>query len=180
MGRHKQFERDDVTDKALQIFWMKGYLDTSLKDLEEATGVFKPALYSEYGNKEGLFLECIKYYREHYSGRLNLLKDPYGWKNIENFLKSPLPDQHGRGCFEVEASTRDFPTLNEDLQSNEYSDEMMKAIEKNLQAAKVTPNSIPVLTETIFTFYCGISSLAKSQSRSKLEKRVKNFLDFIK
>jgi AcrR family transcriptional regulator len=80
MGRNKQFERDDVTEKALQAFWRKGYVDTSLKDLEEATGVFKPVLYSEFGDKEGLFLECVRHYRKHYSGQLLLLREPLGWK----------------------------------------------------------------------------------------------------
>ncbi|HYX36503.1 MAG TPA: TetR/AcrR family transcriptional regulator [Oligoflexus sp.] len=180
MGRPKLFDRKDVTDKALQVFWRKGYLDTSLKDIEEATGVFKPALYSEFGDKEGLFLECIQYYREHYSGRLHLLKEPFGWKNIEAFLKSVLPDKLGRGCFEVSASTRDFPVLNENLKSDEYSEKMMTAIERNLKAAGEETKTLNILTEIIFTFYCGLAALALSQPRRKLEKRVTDFLNFIR
>ena len=57
MGRPKGFERSEVLDKALQLFWKKGFADTSLQDLEKATGVNKSGLYSEFKDKDEIFLE---------------------------------------------------------------------------------------------------------------------------
>lgn len=179
MGRTKLFERDDVTDKALQVFWKKGYTDTSLKDLEEATGVFKPALYSEFGDKEGLFIECVKFYREHYSSKLHLLKEPYGWTNIEDFLRSTFKNKVNRGCFEASAFARDVPILPNKLKPllEDSADKINTAISENLQAAGVKKQKLDSLTSTVFTFYCGMSALAFTQSRPKMEERLSFFLD---
>lgn len=181
MGRVKLFERNDVTDKALQVFWQKGYTDTSLKDLETATGVFKPALYSEFGDKEGLFIECVKFYRENYSSKLQLLKEPYGWKNIEDFLRSTFRNKVNRGCFEASAFARDLPILPETLKPllDESANKITEAIEANLKAAGIKTRNLDSLTSTIFTFYCGMSALAFTQSRQKLEIRMTYFLKLI-
>lgn len=182
MGRHKLFKREDVTEKALQVFWRKGYLDASLKDLEEATGVFKPALYSEFGDKEGLFLECIRHYRERYSGKLLLQKEPLGWKNIEAFLLSVLPQKGEKGCFETLAFARDIPALKEPLKKlgEENAERIVLAIKDNLTAGGVEAKKAETFAGTIFIFYGGLSVLANLQPRKKLESQAKEFLDQIR
>lgn len=182
MGRPKLFERNDVTDKALKVFWRKGYADTSLKELEDATGVFKPALYSEFGDKEGLFLACVKHYRDSYSGRLKLLNEPLGWPNIETFLRSTLPDKHGRSCFEAFAFARDIPILSEKLMPllNENTKNIMSAIQNNLAAAGVKQKDLTDLSENIFTVYCGLGVLAKSQNKLGFETRINKAIQLIR
>ncbi len=61
MGRPKGFTREDVLLKAISVFWEKGFSDTRLQDLEQATGVNKSGLYSEFKNKEDIFLESLRY-----------------------------------------------------------------------------------------------------------------------
>jgi TetR/AcrR family transcriptional regulator, copper-responsive repressor len=39
MGRPKNFSREEVLEKAMPVFWTHGFSDTSLQDLERATGV---------------------------------------------------------------------------------------------------------------------------------------------
>jgi AcrR family transcriptional regulator len=182
MGRHKQFVRDDVTDKALQVFWRKGYVDTSLRDLEDATGVFKPALYAEYGDKAGMFLACVQYYRRHYSGHLLLVREPLGWGNIEDFLQSTFPLDGQPGCFEAAAFTRDVPILKETLKSllDAQVETISCAITQNLQAAGVKAENLEALTSTVFTFYCGLSVLANAQTRQTLKTRTMAFLAHIR
>lgn len=182
MGRPKLIDRENATDSALQVFWRKGFVDTSLKDLEKATGVFKPALYSEFGDKEGLFIECVKHYRNKYSSRLKLLNEPLGWNNIEAFLRSTLPDKQGRGCFESSAFARDLPILPEKLKPllDANADNITAAIKNNLKAAQVKPSHLDDLTENVFTIYCGIGVLVNSQSKSKVEKRIENALRLLR
>ena len=62
MGRRKTYERDDVTARAMRLFWEQGYHPTSTRDLTEAMGMNPAALYAEFGSKEGLYLEAIKRY----------------------------------------------------------------------------------------------------------------------
>lgn len=66
MGRHREFDIDEVLDAAVRVFWRKGYEGTTYADLVEATGVERPALYSAFGNKEALFLKALARYDERY------------------------------------------------------------------------------------------------------------------
>jgi TetR/AcrR family transcriptional regulator, copper-responsive repressor len=111
MGRPKKFSRDEVLEKAIPIFWRSGFGSTSLQDLELATGVNKSGLYSEFENKEDLFLAALRYYHEHRLGREILISEPFGWDNIEKFLNdapSCQPDQ--LGCFSIN-SMRELAVL---------------------------------------------------------------------
>src|ERR1700731_4698375 len=64
MGRPKNFSREEVLEKAMPVFWKHGFADTSLQDLERATGVNKSGLYTEFRDKEDLFVECLRHYLE--------------------------------------------------------------------------------------------------------------------
>ncbi|MBA3927977.1 AcrR family transcriptional regulator [Pseudoxanthomonas japonensis] len=66
MGRHRQYDVDEVLDAALHVFWRKGYEGTSYTDLTQATGVERPALYSAFGNKEALFKRALERYYDLY------------------------------------------------------------------------------------------------------------------
>jgi AcrR family transcriptional regulator len=44
-----------VLTKAISVFWKRGFADTKVEDLEEATGVNKSGLYSEFSSKEEIF-----------------------------------------------------------------------------------------------------------------------------
>ena len=102
MGRPKNFDRTGVLEKAMPLFWRRGFADTGLQDLEKATGVNKSGLYSEFKNKEDLFLESLKHYSSTRKGRELLSVEPLGWGNIEAFLKFRLLRKDGMlGCFAV-------------------------------------------------------------------------------
>src|SRR5258708_23646725 len=60
MGRPKNFSREGVLEKALPVFWKHGFADTSLQDLEKATGVNKSGLYAEFADKGDLYLESLR------------------------------------------------------------------------------------------------------------------------
>ena len=62
MGRKKSYDRSEAAERALHTFWEKGYQQTSLRDLEVATGVNRYGLYDSFTDKEGLFRECIDDY----------------------------------------------------------------------------------------------------------------------
>jgi AcrR family transcriptional regulator len=182
MGRTKLYKREELIDKALQVFWKKGFTDTSFKDLELATGVFKPTLFSEFGDKEALFIECIHYYREHYSSKLHLYEPDVGWVNIENFLRSTYENKVNRGCFEASAFARDVPILPQKLKPilQGCADEITAAISENLKAAGVKKQQLASLTSIVFTFYCGMSTLAFAQSKPEMQERLRSFLNQIK
>jgi AcrR family transcriptional regulator len=64
MGRARAFDADEALDRAMTVFWSKGYEGTSLSDLTEAMGINRPSLYAAYGNKEELFRKALERYGE--------------------------------------------------------------------------------------------------------------------
>jgi AcrR family transcriptional regulator len=85
--------------------------DTSVQELERAIGVNKSGLYTEFRDKEDLFVACLRHYLESQGKRGLLTKEPLGWKNVENFLKNgPLNKGEQQGCFSVN-SMREFAIL---------------------------------------------------------------------
>jgi len=63
MSRPQQFERDDVLNKALMVFWQKGFEAASIQDLVDATGLNRGSLYNSFGDKAALFAAVLENYR---------------------------------------------------------------------------------------------------------------------
>ena len=63
MARPQQFDRDDVLDRALLVFWHSGFEAASIQDLVDATGLNRGSLYNTFGDKAALFAEVMERYR---------------------------------------------------------------------------------------------------------------------
>ncbi len=62
LGRPRGFDAEKALDHAMQVFWQKGYLGTSLSDLTDAMGINRPSLYAAFGNKKSLFRRALDRY----------------------------------------------------------------------------------------------------------------------
>ena len=62
LGRPLSFDRDKALDAAVLQFWRTGYESTSVAELTHAMGITAPSLYTAFGDKESLFLECLDKY----------------------------------------------------------------------------------------------------------------------
>src|ERR1700682_5422195 len=62
LGRPRSFDIDGALDRALRVFWRKGYEGASLSDLTRAVGVNRPSLYAAFGDKEALFRKALDRY----------------------------------------------------------------------------------------------------------------------
>jgi AcrR family transcriptional regulator len=83
-GRPRAFNIDEALEKALHLFWRKGYEGTSLTDLTEAMGINRPSLYAAFGNKETLFRKVLDLYSEQQTPYMNqALEEPTARKVIE-------------------------------------------------------------------------------------------------
>lgn len=104
MSRTRLLSNDAVLERALPVFWQRGYADASLRDLTQATGLSSAALYNRFSNKEGLFVEVLRHYADQglleRLGRLSAFNDPL--EAIRSFydelLQLSLADPDCKGC----------------------------------------------------------------------------------
>jgi AcrR family transcriptional regulator len=62
-GRPREFDIDKAIAKAMDVFWSKGYENTTIPDLIEAIGINRPSLYAAFRSKEDLFRLSLDRYR---------------------------------------------------------------------------------------------------------------------
>jgi TetR/AcrR family transcriptional regulator, transcriptional repressor for nem operon len=83
MGRHKEFDREVVLDRALETFWSQGFEATSIQDLVERMGINRASLYDTFGDKQTLFLAALERYERVVARRLlDLLDGPGSGKEV--------------------------------------------------------------------------------------------------
>ncbi|MFP7288107.1 TetR/AcrR family transcriptional regulator [Shouchella clausii] len=70
MARSKEFEENDVLEKAMKLFWKQGYEKTSMNDLVEQMGIHRRSLYDTFTDKHTLFLKAIDRFGERISTRM--------------------------------------------------------------------------------------------------------------
>lgn len=63
-GRPRSFDEAGALQKAIQVFWWKGYDGVTIDDLVEGMGVGRPSLYAVFGDKRAIFLRALKAYSE--------------------------------------------------------------------------------------------------------------------
>ncbi|MDR7276360.1 TetR/AcrR family transcriptional regulator [Catenuloplanes atrovinosus] len=64
VGRPRGFDVDEALEKAMLVFWSRGYDGVSLSDLARAMGITKTSLYAAFGNKDELFQKALHRYSE--------------------------------------------------------------------------------------------------------------------
>ena len=184
MGRPKNFSREEVLEKAIPVFWKRGFSDTSVQDLERATGVNKSGLYAEFRDKKDLFVESLRYYLATQEKRGLLTEEPLGWKNIETFLKhGPHSKEDQKGCFSV-SSMREFAILPDEAHAIVAQSRagLKRLLVKNIQAeeSKMDPEFVAEMVLVFFSGLCIEHNLksGKNSPTRKIESLMKVLRSF--
>lgn len=114
MARTKEFERDEVLDRAMDLFWRQGYEATSLADLTEHLRIARQSLYDTFGDKRALYLAALDRYCERFGVRagLELPTDVPVRRVIREALAVSIQSavsSEGRGCMLVGAAAERCP-----------------------------------------------------------------------
>jgi TetR/AcrR family transcriptional repressor of nem operon len=104
MPRPKAYDPDAVLEKAMLLFWEKGYEATGVEDLEERMGINRFSIYSTFKSKQQLFLAALDRYEEHVGAgmRETLMAGEAGLSAIKRLFKglTMAAEQGNRmGCF---------------------------------------------------------------------------------
>ena len=110
MARQKAFKKEEVLDKAMHLFWRKGYHGTSMQDLVDHLGISRSSMYDTFGGKYDLFLNSLSRYQSRQSEAVDraLSSDD----DLQDFLRSFFmgvveecrQDEEHKGCFTVNTS----------------------------------------------------------------------------
>ena len=105
----RQFDHDTVVERAMMLFWRRGYGGTSIQDLEKATRLRRGSLYNAFGDKQGLFVAALKRYETTVGAeRINQLSHPDPYRAIEGFLDTLVTQmsepRRPRGCLHTNTS----------------------------------------------------------------------------
>ena len=105
MARQKEFDRDEVVHKAMEVFWTRGYEGASIQDLVKHMGINRQSIYDTFGDKHSLFLQALDRYCEFQSRKVfDVLERPGSMKRnlrqlFEETVAKALSAEGRRGCF---------------------------------------------------------------------------------
>jgi AcrR family transcriptional regulator len=114
-GRPRSFDRDVVLERAMQLFWQRGYETTSMSELLKATGLTASSLYGVFGDKETLFLEAVKRYWNGPAQRISeiLAQEPTAERAVRRVLERAASNgadpSRPSGCMVALATTNRSP-----------------------------------------------------------------------
>jgi len=179
MARTKEFNEEKALDKAIEIFWHKGYNGTSAQDLVTHLGISRSSLYDTFGDKQKLFAQSLLRYQKHSQDQVIKLLDES--ENVKETLHDifkqavieSLEDRITKGCFMVNSSV-ELAMHDEDIakivKSNSQTMEQVftKAVKKGQESEHISKQQdARVLARFIFNNYSGIRVLARTGERDK-------------
>lgn len=116
MARPREFDVDEALDRAMNVFWSKGYEGASLQDLLEAMGIARGSLYKAFQDKRSIYLSALDLYdRTEIQETVDALHDRSagdGARRIRLFLegaRAPVVRHDRRGCFLCNAAVDQAP-----------------------------------------------------------------------
>ena len=111
MPRTKAFDTDEVLDRALHIFWRKGYEGTSMQDLVDGMRINRASIYDTFDSKEALYLQALQRYQARNQCQVEQLMTRHTSVRealdqlLESMIQESTSDPEKKGCFVVNATT---------------------------------------------------------------------------
>ena len=181
MPRTKQFDREEVLQKAMELFWKKGFHATSIQDLVTHLGINRASMYDTFGGKDQLFRESLQYYRQLNSIKLRsiekILESQSAHSFLDNFfaieLQNLKKDKDYKGCFVVNTTTElanQSTDILQLLRGNMKGAVKMfsRIIEIAQEKGEVSSDrSAEAIGRHLFTFFNGLKVVAKIETNQK-------------
>ncbi|SMD24593.1 transcriptional regulator, TetR family [Kibdelosporangium aridum] len=187
--RHKEFDPDVALDRAMEMFWERGYEATSIQDLVEGMGIGRRSLYDTFGDKHALFIQSLNRYADTLSGRLGSVLDTAktGREAVRDLLSVVLqPTAHLKGCLLVNSATEVAARDNEAAQHiDQYlvrsRETMLEAVRRGLQDGSITDRAKPeALTSMLVNAWLGLRvSVRSGVDRKRLRKDIDEIMSLL-
>lgn len=184
MGKSKLFDEQEVLQKAICIFWDKGYNGTSMQELVDGLGISRSSMYDTFGDKHQLYLKALEAYQQQYGTQLCKLTS--GTKSakeairdlLELVVEDLLKDEQRKGCFMVNAGI-EMATQDQDVNDmicqteQQLEQAFIKVISAGQQKGEIAVDKDPVALARF------LNNTVKGMQVSVKSTNEKNFFDDI-
>jgi TetR/AcrR family transcriptional repressor of nem operon len=183
MGRPKQFDPDTAIDKAMAVFWRKGFAGTTPQDLVAELGIGKGSLYNTFDSKRTLFdLALQRYIDLRVAGLVETLDGPGSASERLRAALQRLADvdvtNPSRGCLAVNTAAE---LAGSDMSVADAVGRLFHRIESAFQAVieegqrsgEITAGRDPrQLASLLLTSFIGMTVVAKTADAERLHRVV--------
>ncbi|MEV7990911.1 TetR/AcrR family transcriptional regulator [Streptomyces sp. NPDC086077] len=173
MARNREFDVDTAVDRAMDLFWRRGYAATSLQDLLGEMSIGSGSLYAAFGSKEKLYARALERYCSVYTyGFAERLENA---TDVRTAVRSVLLEmveadlaEPERGCLVVNAATErsDDPTTADRVAAalRLLESALAGALERAKTRGELSPDKDPAeLARFLTTFVQGLRVVGKAR-----------------
>ncbi len=186
MARPKEFNEKDVLEKAMLLFWQKGYFQASIQDLVDTMGINRASLYGAFSDKHNLYILALERYRQQDVSQLltlfnrNLPAKPFFEAVFDNVIVGLTDDPHRKGCFLTNATLEMLPddfevqtlvSTNIAFLQEIFMEVLNNSLKNNELNSKI---SITILADFLISQMYGLRMIGKAQPNLKLLNGIKN------
>lgn len=183
---------EEVLDKTMQLFWEKGFFNTSIEEILEVTGFNRAAIYKHFGDKKGLFLAMLKRYRAQITPKLTLplTNQNQGFDAIKTFLMQFVQLRQSNsllyGCFLISTAS-DLPSHSQEVSALiqdfiDYLHQLFLNIFDHMKSEKELSSDVDskALADYMIGNVFGLLTLCRTDaSKGVVENQIQAILNFL-
>lgn len=182
MARSKQFNTEEVLEKAIRLFWKQGFHATSMEDLVSTLGINRASMYNTFGSKQVLFEQAVERYKNNDIKRIADFL--YYQLNVrqglavlfQNQIEQSFQKDTPKGCFLVNTIT-DLGTSNLEFAVKlktykaEYQTVFYNYLKYGVDQGQISPyKDLAVLAANLHVFQSGLYVMSKINNQEELMK----------
>jgi AcrR family transcriptional regulator len=180
MGRIREFDVDRAVDRAMDLFWRRGYAETSLQDLLKELSIGSGSFYAAFGSKEQLYLRALDRYSALQADDLVKTLEqateirPVVRQILVTMIEADLADP-SRGCLVVNTATQcsnQLPAAERVVAAMRHVESSLAgALERAKSRGELSPDKNPAeLARFLTTFVQGLRVVGQARlGRSFIE-----------
>ena len=181
MVRTRTFDPSSALSSIVDLFAAKGYSETSMEDIVQATGVSRYGLYSAFGNKRELFEQALERFAERMGKQsyLRLLEPDASLEHIRGIFADRVQDicenPENRGCLFVHTATELAPQ-DDEIRGvlKKFMQRMSKTFAIGLESAKQRGEIRAELERIVTSTMFGLAVLGRSGFDQTALNRIAN------
>lgn len=183
MGRKISFNKEQALNKAMHLFWEKGYDATYISGLIETMGISRSTLYDSFGDKDALFKLVLEHYKNYGSQKRNLLFSginakasltSFFYQHIEKCYSDEIP----KGCIITNSSLligKIDPAIEEILINdfNELEKVFKQVIEEGKRKGEISQEAdTELVAYSLLSLNHSLNIMSKYKKEKKLAYRL--------